>query len=155
MDGTDIDTMAVNTRTNAANIGGSAFSHQKESTVTDIDGNVYQTVTIGAQTWMAENLRTTRYADGTPITNGTLNDPYSYQGSCYYIYENDPLNASTYGLLYTWWGATNTQGIFYTYPDGIQGACPTGWHIPNQYEKDVLIDCLGGHGQWIGGGDLP
>jgi uncharacterized protein (TIGR02145 family) len=109
--------------------------------VADIDGNIYKTVKIGTQTWMAENLKTTRYADGTPIKDGTLTG--SVNGKYYYIYDNDPEYKQTYGLLYTWLAATNGKDG-QTYPDGIQGVCPTGWHIPSKAEKDTLINFLGG-----------
>lgn len=113
----------------------------KYGSVTDIDNNVYRTVTIGTQTWMAENLRTTRYADGTPIENGThnLNDP----GKFYYVFNDDTLHKEIYGLLYSWEGATNANPGA-AYPGGVQGACPEGWHIPSYGEKEYLINYLGG-----------
>lgn len=110
-------------------------------TLTDIDGNVYRTVKIGTQTWMAENLKTTRYADGAPIPNGTnmLND----SGKFYYLFLGDTIHREIYGLLYSWQGATNSApGVASL--KGIQGACPTGWHIPSYAEKEALLNYLGG-----------
>ncbi len=112
--------------------------------LTDIDGNVYRTITIGTQTWMAENLKTTTYADGTPIANGTSmpSDP----GKFYYMFLGDTLHREVYGLLYTWEGATNsTPGAAHT--SGIQGACPDGWHIPSYAEKQALLNYLGGYAE--------
>jgi uncharacterized protein (TIGR02145 family) len=94
--------------------------------VKDIDGNVYNTVTIGTQTWMKENLRTTHYADGTAI-------PY------YYWYDNDSATyANTYGALYKF--------------DYTGNLCPTGWHVPTDAEWTTLTDYLGGED--VAGGKL-
>lgn len=90
----------------------SCEKNNEESTVTDIDGNVYSTVTIGTQVWLGENLKTTTYNDGSDI----LNSP-STAGS-YLIYGNNPDNKDTYGALYNWY-AVNTGKL-----------CPTGWHVP-------------------------
>lgn len=95
-------------------------------TVTDFDGNVYETVTIGTQTWMKENLRSQHYADGTPIDEA-------------YAYDDNESNVTVYGRLYTWAAvmatgkSTNSQGI-----------CPDGWHVPSKAECETLIDFLGG-----------
>lgn len=105
----------------------------------DVDGNVYKTVKIGTQTWMAENLKTTKYADGTPIEFGT------------HIYQNDPNNKLTYGLLYTWSAATKGKECKID-TQRIQGVCPTGWHIPSYGEQAALIEYLGG--KKVAGGKL-
>ena len=108
--------------------------------VTDIDGNPYCTVIIGTQTWMAENLKTTKYNDGTPIPKVTddaewssllvhnLNDylnPYSISGA-YCWYNNDSLYEKNYGKLYNF-GAVATSKL-----------CPVGWHVPNDQEWRTL-----------------
>ena len=101
-------------------------------TVTDIDGNVYGTVTIGSQVWMAGNLKTTRYRDGTPISNVT--DPtlwYNLSTGAYCDYNNDPTYSATYGRLYNWY-AVNT-GIL----------APAGWHVPLDAEWATLETFLG------------
>ena len=97
-------------------------------TVTDYDGNVYQTIQIGQQCWMKENLRTTHYADGDIIPIGA---------ACYYPNGNAG-NKSQYGLLYTWYAATrNVSSV--SNPSGVQGACPYGWHVPSDAEWDQLL----------------
>ncbi|MBL0080210.1 MAG: hypothetical protein IPP53_14210 [Bacteroidetes bacterium] len=81
-------------------------------TVTDIDGNVYNTVTIGAQCWMMENLKTTKYNDGTAIPNVTSNTEWGALNTgawCYY--SNDANNNNTYGKLYNWY-SVNTGRLY-------------------------------------------
>ena len=99
--------------------------------VQDVDGHLYHSVQIGSKCWMNENLRTTHYADGRPITN-----IYKYQCPEYPNAEN---NATTFGLLYDWYDAldsniTRTRAIY------KQGICPTGWHIPSDDEFEELIN---------------
>ncbi len=103
-------------------------------TVTDIVGNVYQTVTIGSQVWMAENLKTTEFYDGSPIANLTRsNDWVSSDNPAYCWYDNDEANNKPlYGALY------NYQAVKYG------KLCPTGWHIPDDSEWTTLINYLGG-----------
>lgn len=151
---TDIEGLESNTtyylRAFAVDPNGIGYSNQlvintlpalNYGAVTDIDGNSYKTIKIGNQTWMAENLKTTRYANGAPIEDGTLAGPTD--GKYYYVYDNDPEYKKTYGLLYNWQAATNGNSGE-TYPEGVQGACPDGWHIPTKAEKDTLINYLGG-----------
>ncbi|MBW6480577.1 MAG: T9SS type A sorting domain-containing protein [Bacteroidales bacterium] len=103
-------------------------------TVTDYDGNVYNTVAIGTQVWMAENLKVTHYRNGDSIPNITVASQWSNLTSgAYGIYNNDSSYATTYGLLYNWFAVTDTSGI-----------CPTGWHIPTDAEWTTLTDFLGG-----------
>ena len=117
-----------------------AVSCKKESdeadTVTDIDGNVYKTVVIGTQTWLAENLRTTKYNDGTQIPNVTAKSQWdNLTTDAYCWYNNDPATyKATYGALYNWY-AVNTGKL-----------CPTGWHVPSDAEWTTLTDFLGGEG---------
>jgi len=98
-------------------------------TVTDIDGNVYPTVSIGTQVWMKENLRTTRYNNGVLIPN--VINPTTWTNiatgaRCYY--NNDSVtNAIVYGALYNWAAAANSGGI-----------CPAGWHVPGENEWNTL-----------------
>jgi uncharacterized protein (TIGR02145 family) len=105
----------------------------KPAKVTDKDGNVYNTVTIGTQVWMAENLKTTKYDDGTVIplvTNNTAWTNLSTPAYCWY--DNDTIkNKVTYGALYNW----------YTVSSGK--LCPTGWHVPTNAEYDTLEIHLG------------
>ncbi len=106
----------------------------QKNSVKDIDGNVYKTVTIGTQVWMAENLNTTRYNNGDVI--GTTNPPalnIHSEGSPKYqwAYDGDEKNVTTYGRLYTWHTVTDNRKI-----------CPSGWHVPADNEWTILTDYL-------------
>ena len=109
-------------------------------TVTDYDGNVYNTVQIGTQCWMKENLKTSHYADGTYIpTADTLSDSISYR----YFPEGDSSNVSTYGCLYNWAAVMNGNSASTAVPSNVQGVCPTGWHVPSAAEWIVMQDYVG------------
>ena len=109
--------------------------------ITDIDGNTYKTVTIGTQTWMAENLKVTKYNDGIAIPNVTDDTAWSeLTTGALCDYDNTPSNSETYGKLYNW-HAVNTEKL-----------CPTGWHVPSDAEWTVLTDYLGGES--VAGGKL-
>jgi uncharacterized protein (TIGR02145 family) len=100
--------------------------------ITDIDGNTYKTVTISTQTWMAENLKVTKYNDGIAIPNVTDNTAWSeLTTGALCDYDNTPSNSKTYGKLYNW-HAVNTGKL-----------CPTGWHVPSDAEWTELTDYLG------------
>ena len=106
------------------------------SSVTDIDGNVYQTVTIGSQVWMAENLKTTRYRNGDTIGTtipATLDISSEDMPRYQWAYNGDESNVNVYGRLYTWYAATDNRKI-----------APEGWHVPTNAEWTTLIDFLGG-----------
>jgi uncharacterized protein (TIGR02145 family) len=109
--------------------------------VSDIDGNTYKTILIGAQTWMVRNLKTTKYNDGTPVA--VVNDASFWSGlstpACCWL-NNDPIRKVTYGVLYNWY-AVNTGKL-----------CPAGWHVPDDAEWTRLTDYLGGVN--IAGGKL-
>lgn len=98
--------------------------------ITDIDGNKYKTVIIGRQEWMAENLRATRYSDGTPIKTGIWD--YNY----------DPANSKNYGKLYSWYTAMNSASSSNNNPSSFQGVCPVGWVLPGYSEWEEMIDYL-------------
>ncbi len=103
------------------------------NTVSDADGNVYKTVTIGTQTWMAENLKTTKYNDGTSIplvTDNAAWDNLTTPGYCWYN-NNEAANKTTYGALYNWY-TVNTGKL-----------APTGWHVPTDAEWKTLEIYLG------------
>ena len=113
------------------------------STVTDIDGNSYNTVLIGTQCWTKENLKVTKYNDGSPITpdaTGTstgsgIGEMWSTRNSgAYTIYEHNNSNVTTYGLLYNWFAATDAKKL-----------CPDGWHVPSDVEWTNLILHLDGN----------
>jgi uncharacterized protein (TIGR02145 family) len=111
-------------------------------TVKDIDGNVYKTITIGTQVWMAENLRTTKLDDGKIVPLVTddkiwagLNTP----AYCWYT-NNAPENKNKYGALYNWYTVSTNK------------LCPRGWHVPTDAEWKTLITNLGGES--VAGGKL-
>lgn len=97
-----------------------------QETVIDYDGNVYNTVVLGEQTWLKENLKSLHYSDGTLIPDVLA-------------YNNSDSLAQIYGLLYTWDAAMRNS----TQP-GAQGACPDGWHIPTDQEWSEMENYLGG-----------
>jgi uncharacterized protein (TIGR02145 family) len=98
------------------------------TTVTDIDGNVYNVVSIGNQCWMKENLRTTRYRNGNVIPTPSGNDWFTTTADACADPRNDPANTAVYGKLYNWYAVANPAGL-----------CPTGWHEPENWEWNVLI----------------
>ena len=103
-------------------------------TVTDLDGNIYQTVNVGTQTWMAENLKTTKYRTGESISN--VKDAISWSIATFGAwcdYNNDETNGQKYGRLYNWAAVHDTRNI-----------APTGWHIATQAEWTTLVTYLGG-----------
>ena len=108
-------------------------------TVTDIDGNTYNTIQIGTQCWMKENLKVTKYADGSPIPVGTTTS-----SSVAYLYypNNSSTNVATYGYLYNWRAVMGNSPSSSANPSGIQGVCPTGWHVPSDAELTTLTDYI-------------
>ena len=116
--------------------------------VTDIDGNVYKTVKLGNQVWMAENLRTTRYADGTPIPLGT--EASSTTAYRYYPDDNSA-NVSDYGYLYNWAAVMNGSASSEANPSGVQGICPDGWHVPSDAEWTELTNYVKSQSQYVCG----
>ena len=115
------------------------------ATVTDIDSNTYNTVKIGNQCWMKENLRTTRYANGTIIPLGTST---STTTSYRYYPNNDSSNVFTYGYLYNWPAVMNEATSSSSNPSGVQGICPNGWHVPSDVEWTQLTDYVGSQMQY-------
>ena len=100
-------------------------------TISDIDGNTYKTVTIGTQIWMAENLKTTKYNDGSAIPLVTDNNAWHVLStSAYCWYNNNVANKNPYGALYNWY-AVNTEKI-----------CPNGWHVATQAEWTIMQNFL-------------
>ena len=116
------------------------------STITDNDGNIYNTVKIGSQCWMKENLKTTHYADGTALVDGTGVGDISgdFVTKYWFIYQDNNLsNKDIYGLLYTWAAAMNGASGSDANPSGVQGVCPTGWHLPSDAEWKQMEMHLG------------
>jgi len=110
-------------------------------TISDIDGNVYHTVTIGTQVWMVENLKTTKYNDGTVIPYITDNTIWQSNATgAYCWYNNDVINKNVYGALYNW-KAVNTGKL-----------APFGWHVSTDTDWTTLTNFLGGES--VAGGKL-
>lgn len=96
--------------------------------ITDVDGNVYHSITIGTQIWMVENLKTTRFRNGEPIPNVTDALQWANLSSGALCgYNNDINNSSIYGNLYNWYAVTDTRNI-----------APVGWHVPTGFEWFAL-----------------
>jgi uncharacterized protein (TIGR02145 family) len=103
-------------------------------TVTDIDGNTYQTVKIGNQVWMAENLKVTHYRNGDAIPNVIENATWAgLTTGAYCEQNNDVNNIAVYGRLYNGYAVSDSRNI-----------APAGWHVPSDAEWQTLVDYLGG-----------
>ncbi len=105
-------------------------------TVTDGDGNVYNTIIIGDQCWMQTNLKTAKYMNGDLIestTPDTLEIIGESEPKYQWVFESNTNYLSAYGRLYTWHAITDTRGV-----------CPAGWHIPSDTEWTTLINLMGG-----------
>jgi uncharacterized protein (TIGR02145 family) len=115
----------------AENLSGASVDNVTIVGLVDIDGNVYNSVVIGSQTWMNRNLNVTKYKDGSTIPN-----PSGYVGSlstgAYGDYNNSAIHSDTYGKLYNWFVVGDSRGI-----------CPDGWHVPTSTEFTVLTNELG------------
>ena len=111
--------------------------------IIDGDGNVYNSIKIGAQEWLAENLKTTRYSNGdligttpaTKIISGETSPKYQW------AYQGDEASVLKYGRLYTWFAAVDSRNL-----------CPNGWHVPSKTEWSILTTFLGGDD--VAGGKL-
>jgi uncharacterized protein (TIGR02145 family) len=101
--------------------------------VIDVDGNVYATVVIGTQTWMAENLKTSKFADGSVIPNVNNGDWMFLSTPAWCNYDNSAENDITYGKLYNWYTVADPRNL-----------CPAGWHVPSDAEWTTLTTFLGG-----------
>jgi uncharacterized protein (TIGR02145 family) len=100
-------------------------------TVSDIEGNIYKTIVIGTQTWMADNLRATKYSDGADIPHIADNSEWvSLKTPGYCWYDENPEYKNLTGALYNWY-VVETNKI-----------CPAGWHVPSDNEWFVLTDYL-------------
>jgi len=130
--------LAANTvyyyRAYATNSFGTAYGNElsfnagSTATVTDVDGNVYNTITIGTQTWMLENLRVTHYQNGDPIPNGATGYNWVTTFTPAYTPTNgDPANNTTYGLFYSGGAVNDARNI-----------APSGWHVPTDADWYTL-----------------
>ena len=113
--------------------GGNTGLAEDYCTMTDQDGNIYETVQIGNQTWMAENLKVTHYRNGDAIPTGYSNSEWTNLSTgAYTVYDNNESNADTYGYLYNWYAMNDSRNI-----------APDGWHIPTDEEWMELEMALG------------
>lgn len=114
---------------------GDSDNNSNSTSISDVDGNVYQTVTICNQTWTKSNLNVSKYRNGDLIPQVTDNIQWNNLTTgawCYY--NNDPSNGDTYGKLYNWYAVNDPRGL-----------APQGWHIPTSDEYfNLAYYCLGG-----------
>jgi uncharacterized protein (TIGR02145 family) len=102
------------------------------STVTDVDGNSYNTVQIGNQCWTQSNLKVSKYRNGDNIPTGLSNTAWeNTTAGAYAIYDNNPVNDGLYGKLYNHYAVVDSRGL-----------CPTGWHVPTDGEWNVMVKFL-------------
>ena len=106
------------------------------STITDIDNNIYSTVSIGAQCWTKENLKVTRYNDGSviPDLTNSISNPWATATSearTEYVAAGVTGYVGTYGYLYNWYAVTDSRKL-----------CPAGWHVPTDAEWTIMIKTL-------------
>jgi uncharacterized protein (TIGR02145 family) len=105
--------------------------------VADYDGNIYKTLVFGDQCWMRENLRTTHYSDGTVIPLGSNSSEEPHRFECFPSDLSDGVLEHC-GYLYNWAAVMNGEGSSDQVPSGVQGICPSGWHVPSNAEWDKL-----------------
>ncbi|MFN8257405.1 MAG: FISUMP domain-containing protein [Bacteroidales bacterium] len=109
------------------------------STVSDVDGNVYNTIVIGSQEWMVEDLKTTKYNNGTSLTCIEDNQLWGTNtNGAYCWFEDLPVQNKKYGISYNWYVVDSLS-------NGNRNICPVGWHVPSEQEFDELITFLGGY----------
>jgi len=132
----------VSFKTSGNYIGPVFNSNLTYGTLRDIDGNVYKTIKIGTQEWMAENLKTIHYRNGDPIPNVTDGSEWSdLTKGAYCDNKNNINNSATYGRIYNWFAVTDSRNI-----------APIGWHVADNYEWTTLVTYLGGTS--VAGGKL-
>ena len=131
---------SCNSQTNPTNGKTTAIFNTSKTyeTMTDQDGNVYKTITIGNQTWMAENLRTTKYRNGDLIPEVIDNldwDAINIGACCTYKNTKSCDTIATYGRYYNWFAVSDSRNI-----------APLGWHVPTDAECQILANYLSGEG---------
>lgn len=127
-------------RAYATNISGTAYGNEVSFTVplapgqfVDVDGNIYDTIAIGAQVWMKQNLKVSKYRNGDSIPTGLTNAAWLASSTgAYAIYNDLVANDSVYGKLYNWYAVADPRGL-----------CPTNWHVPSDLEWKTLETELG------------
>jgi uncharacterized protein (TIGR02145 family) len=119
------------------------FTTFSSNIITDIDGNIYNIITIGTQIWMKENLKTTKYSNGNLVgttTPATLDISSESTPKYQWAYSSNESNVMTYGRLYTWYAVIDSRNV-----------CPTGWHVPTDAEWTTLINYITINGYGYGG----
>jgi len=125
---------SFNTGGNSVTYSNEASSTALGSSMMDIDGNIYEVVVIGTQTWMSQNLKTTKYANGDPVPNVTDATQWGDLTTGGWVYyNNDPGFDIPYGRLYNYYAVMDSRKL-----------CPAGWHAPSDSEWNVLENFLGG-----------
>lgn len=124
-------------RAYATNSVGTGYGHEVVLVtygLEDISGNRYHYLTIGTQLWMKENLKVTKYRDGSDIPNVTkASDWVILSTGAYCNFNNDAQNVGIYGRVYNWFAVADPRNV-----------CPVGWHVPSIDEWDILTNSLGG-----------
>jgi len=137
-----IDSTTYYIRAYAINNAGTAYGNQisfttlqNSATINDIDGNVYDTVHIGSQIWLKQNLKVTKYRNGNPIPNVTDDTQWATLSSGSYCwYDNDSATyKNLYGALYNYYAVVDSRNL-----------CPIEWHVPSDNEWTILTTYLGG-----------
>jgi len=122
--------------------GNTGIDENNCGTITDIDGNEYETILIGDQVWMAENLKVTHYRNREAISTKHNQTEWLYLlTGAYAVFNDNVTNATTYGYLYNWYAVDDSRNI-----------APEGWHVPTDDEWQTLVDYLGGES--VAGGKL-
>ena len=139
--------IASSSQSSSTNTSARQTTTPKTSTVRDVDGNIYKTVQIGTQTWITENLKTTKYNDETVIPLITEDNAWAQLTSPrYFYYNNENYNKDIYGALYNW----------HTVATGK--LCPKGYHVPTNADWNTLVNYLGNglfeYGEYLVGGNL-
>jgi len=117
---------------NATNTKPTDFGSSVFGSVKDVEGNEYKTVVIGANTWMAENLRTTKYQDGSAIVESTTAGWTSLTSGAYYTYNSNKADVTQYGRLYNGYAKVDSRKV-----------CPADWHVPSDIEWKDAESALG------------
>jgi uncharacterized protein (TIGR02145 family) len=129
-----LETNVVDHTCGATNVHNPALAY---GSMADQEGNIYRTIKIGTQTWMAENLKTTKYRNGESIPNIMNNTQWAnLTTGALNSYNNNIANDCPYGKLYNWYAVNDNRGI-----------CPLGWHVPSLTEWNLLITNAGGSNQ--------
>lgn len=144
------------------NVGCEGFVHDDETVtcplvdtvcvipkaVTDVDGNTYDAVQIGKQIWMAENMKTTRYADGVSIPKGQAGS-LSFSTPFRYAPHSNEALVQDFGYLYNWFAVTRGATVSDQSQNHIQGICPNGWHVPTNSEWVDLTNYVSKKSQYL------